>query len=60
MSVRIVMIEWAGGGGARPQAKGKKEVLSRVRHGFGLVESKTKLGGGRILCVSTSWIIRCV
>lgn len=33
MSVRIVVIELAGGGGARPQAEGKKKVLSRVRHG---------------------------
>lgn len=60
MSVRIVVIEWVGGGGARPQAEGKNEVLSWVSHGFGLVESKTKLGGGRILFVSTFWIIRCV
>lgn len=60
MSVWSVVIELAGGGGARPQAEGKNEVLSRVSHGFGLVESKTKLGGGRILLVITFWIIRCV
>lgn len=60
MSVRSVVIELAGGGGARPQAEGKNEVLSRVSHGFGLSESKMKLGGRRILFVSTFWVIRCV